>query len=116
MISKTLEIRRDKKIEYCLLFGLWKSSKFIKLLKRNCRCYLEYYEERDRELKFKDLDYIINRIVAQYNIIYDTEILKEEIDNFDNPFSKEYVRNKIKELLNISSDTEINNLVGEAIT
>ena len=87
MVSKELDIKRDKKIEYCLLFGLWKSSKFLKLLKRNCRCYLEYYEERDRDLSFKDLDYIVNRIVAQYNIINDNEILKGEIDNFDNLFS-----------------------------
>ena len=114
MISKELKIKRDKKIEYCLLFGLWKSSKFVKLLKRNCRCYLEYYEERDKELKFKDLDYIANRIAAQYNIINDKEILRGEIDNFDNPFTREYVKNRIKELLNIISDTEID-LVEEAI-
>lgn len=115
MISKKLEIKRDKKLEYYLLFGLWQSSKMVEILKRNCRCYLEYYEERDRDPSFKDLNYVINRIMAQYNIIHDNEILKGEIDNFDNVFSREYIRNKVKELLDISGDTRNTNLVGEAV-
>ena len=114
MVSRELNLKRDKKIEYFILLGLWKSKKLVKILKRNCRCYLDYYEERGIEVGFEDLDYITNRIIAQYNIIKNKETLETEIENFDNPFCQSYVKDRIKEILNIG-DTRNKNLVVGAV-
>ena len=116
IVSESLGIkRRDKKIEICLMLGLWKSNKFIKRLKRNCRCYLEYYEERELELSFKDLNYIVSRITTIYNIIQDEEILEAEFENIENCFSRSYVESKVKEFIYKQSDTENKNLVVGAV-
>ena len=70
MISEELEIKRDRKIEYFLLFGLWKSKRLVKWLKKISRCYLGYYEERNIEIGFNDLDYITVKIDVD-NITFD---------------------------------------------
>lgn len=112
IFSKALKIKRDIKVELFLLFGLWKSKRLENLLKRNCRCYLAYYEKRGIETSFKDLDYITARILAIYSILYDKELLQTEIENFDNVFSQEYVREKIKQFT--LNDAGMKNLVEEA--
>lgn len=114
IVSEVLGLKRDKKIELYLLFNLWKSNRLVNILKRNCRCYLEYYLERESDPNFRDLDYIINRIAAQYNIIEDKEILEEEFDRFENPFSRDYVKKRVEELIG-TSDTGTINLVEEAV-
>ena len=115
MISRSLKIKRDKKIEFCLLSGLWKSDRFIKKLKRNCRCYLEYYEERELELSFKDLNYVVSRVATIYKIIKDEETFETELNNIENCFSRSYVENKVKEFVNYKSDNENKNLVDGAV-
>ena len=115
IFSKELKIRRDIKIEIFLLFGLWKTEKFINILKRNCCCYLEYYEERGLELTFKDLNYIVARIATIYSIINNDEILETEFSIFDNYFYQTYIKNKTKELLIKTSDTKRKNLIEEAV-
>lgn len=97
--SKALGIRRDKKIELYFLLGLYKKERFSKILKRNCKCYIDYYEERNKEIRWKDLNYIICRIVSIFNILGDFKILEKEKNNFDNYFVKIYVENKISELI-----------------
>ena len=114
IVSEALTIKRDKKIEIYILFNLWKSNRMIKLLKRNCRCYLDYYTEREKELNFIDLDYIASRIITQYLLSNNEETLKEELNNFDNLFCKEYVKQRIKKFIDIS-DTGTKNLVMEAV-
>ena len=114
IVSEGLGLKRDKKIEIYILFNLWKSDRMVKLLKRNCRCYLDYYSERGKELDFKALDYIAGRIITQYRILKDKEILDGEIENFDNPFCMEYVKQKVEKFIDIS-DTGTKNLVMEAI-
>ena len=113
IFSKALKIKRDIKIELFLLFGMWKSRRLENLLKRNCRCYLAYYEERGIELGFKDLDYITSRILTIYSIYGDKEIMNIEIENFENVFNEEYVKRKINEL--IINDAGLKNLVKEAV-
>ena len=105
VISKSLGIRRDRKIEICLIFRLWKSERFLKKLKRNCRCYLEYYEERELDLHFEDLNYIAARVAAIYNITKDDEILEAEFENIENCFSRSYLEDKVKRF--IHKKTEI---------
>lgn len=73
---------------------------------------MAYYEERGIETSFKDLDYITARILAIYSILYDKELLQTEIENFDNVFSQEYVREKIKQFT--LNDAGMKNLVEEA--
>lgn len=115
IISKALKIRRDRKVELYLLFGFWRREKAENILKRNCRCYLAYYEKRNIKPTFKNLDYIISRFISIYNILGDKDILQIEIENFDdNYFCKTYIENKVKELLNIN-DAEMKNLVKEAV-
>jgi len=115
IVSKALKIKRDRKIEIYLLLGLWKNKRFENFIKRNCRCFLSYYEERGKEIKFNDLNYIISRFISIYNILGDEEILNVEINNFDNVFNKTYVENKVKEILNIKNDARKKNLVFEAV-
>ena len=114
IVSEELALKRDKKIEICILFNLWKSNRVMKFLKRNCRCYLEYYIEREKELDFKDLDYIAGRIITQYILSEDEKILKEEIESFENPFCMDYVKRKVKKFIDIS-DAGTKNLVMEAV-
>ena len=111
VISKSLGIRRDRKIEICLIFRLWKSERFLKKLKRNCRCYLEYYEERELDLHFEDLNYIAARVAAIYNITKDDEILEAEFENIENCFSRSYLEDKVKRFIHKKSDIENENLV-----
>lgn len=90
-----------------------KGRRWENLLKRNCRCFLAYYEERSIELGFKDLDYITSRILTNYSIYGDKEILNIEIENFENIFNREYVKRKINELT--INDASLKNLVKEAV-
>ena len=113
IFSKALEIKRDIKVEIYLLLGLWKSKRFENILKRNCRCYLAYYKKRNVEVGFEDLNYIAARILAIYSILYDEELLETELNNFDNVFSREYVKRKIDEFR--LNDTSVKNLVKEAV-
>ena len=113
IFSKALNIKRDIKIELFLLLGMRKSRRWENLLKRNCRCFLAYYEERSIELGFKDLDYITSRILTNYSIYGDKEILNIEIENFENIFNREYVKRKINELT--INDASLKNLVKEAV-
>ena len=115
IISKSLGIKRDRKVEICLFLGLWKSKMFLKILKRNCRCYLEYYEERELELSFKDLNYIAARVAAVYNITKDDEILEAELKNIENCFSRSYLERKVKKIIHRKSDIENENLVVGAV-
>ena len=101
VVSKVLKIRRNKTIEMYFLFGLYRYGIFEKLLKRKCKCYIDYY--KNKEIYFEDLNYIICRIISTYNILGDKEILEREKNNFDNYFVKKYVENKISEL--IENDT-----------
>ena len=112
--SKSLGIKRDLKVELFLLLGFWKSKILVSFLKNNCRCYLEYYERRESVIGFKELDYVISRVAAIYNIIHDEEILEAEIENFDNCFMRSYAKKKINELIN-KSDIENKNLVTRAV-
>lgn len=115
IISKSLGIKRDRKVEIFLLLGLWKSKKFLKNLKRNCRCYLEYYEERELDLRFEDLNYIVTRVAAIYNIIKNDEILEAEFENIKNCFARSYLEDKVKRFIHRKSDIENENLVVGAI-
>lgn len=114
IFSKALKIKRDIKIELYFLFGLWKNKKWGNILKRNCRCYLAYYKERGIEADLKNLNYIAVRISVIYKILYDKEILKAELNKFKNIFSREYVENKINELI-LKNDASMKNLVEEAV-
>ena len=113
IVSEELELKRDKKIEMYLLFNLWKSDRMVKLLRRNSRCYLEYYLERESDLGFKDMDYIVSRIAAQYNVTKNKKVLDREINSFSNPFCLAYVKRKVEMLID-TSDTGTKNLVKEA--
>ena len=113
--SRSLGIKRDLKVELFLLLGLWKSKQLVRILKRNCCCYLEYYEKKGLIPNFKQLNYIISRVAAIYNIIEDDKLLEAEIENFDDCFSQAYVKNKVNELTN-KSDIENKNLVVRAVT
>ena len=116
IFSKELNIKkRDLKVEIYLLFGIWKSERFLKRLKRSCRCYQEYYEERDKEITFGDLNYIVSRVATIYNLTNNEELFETELNNFDNYFMRSYIKNKTEELLNKVSDTKGKNLIVEAV-
>lgn len=100
LVSKSLGIRRDRIIELYFLFGFWKIKKIESTLKKKCKCYLTYYENKNKIVSFKNLDYIVSRIVATYNILGDEEILNEELSVFDdNIFFKTYIKRRISELI-----------------
>ena len=106
-IARKLKIQRDKKYEHYILSKLKNTNAELEEdLKKNCRCFIKYYEEREKELDFKALNYIICRIMATFLITQDEEVLELEQQNFTNPFCELYVRNKIAWL---KGDTFIEN-------
>lgn len=106
-IARKLKIHRDKKYEKYILFNLRKTNAELEEdLKESCRCFIKYYEKREKELDFKALNYIICRIMATFLVTQDEKVLELEQQNFTNPFCETYVRSKIAWL---KGDTFIEN-------
>lgn len=95
--AKRLNIRRDRKFEHFILFGLGRNET-EESFKENCRGFLGYYEKRNKGLSFQAMNQIVCRVMATYMITQNEEVLELEQKNFTNVFCESYVRNKISEL------------------